>query len=233
MAISEAPAPDAKARGRGSGVEMACWAGLILVPCLGYVWLILQLFSTVGCEGVCHSELIFGTWAAAPWLLFGTAGVAVVTGLVLTALGRRSLSVAVTGLVLVVAIVVGSSLLFEAGFQPMRERNAQTVQGILPAPSPPPDPTGSWSADGRETPPSLDLAADGTLAADDGCTSFAGTWQQEPDGTIQLDFTSVADPVCDGAGVWLARAASLMVIDDRLVINGDEGTPIGVLESDR
>ncbi len=233
MAISEATAPDAETRERGSGWEMACWAGLLLVTSLGYVWLILQLFSTVGCEGICDSELIFGTWAAAPWLLFGTAGVAVATGLVLAALGRRSLWVAVTGLVLVTAIVGGSSLLFEAGFQPMRERNARAAQGILPAPPPPPDPTGRWSIDGSETPPNLDLAADGTLAADNGCSSYAGTWQQEPDGTIQLDFTSVTDLVCDGVGIWLTHAASAMVIDDRLVVSGEEGTPIGVLETDR
>ena len=211
---------------------MACWAGVLLVVFIGYAWLQLQVFSTVGCEGICHDEIIFATFAVSPWLLVGGALVAVVAGLVLAALGRRTLWVAVAGLGLVIAVVVGSTLMLEAGFQPMRERNARAEQGILPS-TPPADPSGRWSVEGAGAPPSLHLSENGTAAAHDGCNPLAGTWQHEPDGVIRLTLSPKGARVCEGVDIWLSHAASAVLTDGRLIIRADTETAIGVLEADR
>lgn len=147
--------------------------------------------------------------------------------------GRRSFWVAVTGLALVIAVVVGSSLMLEVGFQPMRERNALAAQGVLPPAPLPADPTGSRSVTGVGTPPSLELKSDESLVARDGCNSYEGTWRQESDGTIRLQLSPNTGDMCDGVDIWLSHAAAAIEIDGRLVVSGEGGTAIGVLEADR
>lgn len=82
VASSETSLAPRKVHERGSGWAVGCWIGILLVTFLGYLWVLMQMFSTVGCEGICHDEIIWATWATFPWLLFGIAALAVVTGLV-------------------------------------------------------------------------------------------------------------------------------------------------------
>ena len=223
---------DTAVHARRPAWEMACWIGIPVVAIVGFVWVQLQAFGTVGCEGICHDRIIFATLGLFPWLLFGSVVAALVTGLVLAGLDRRTHLVAVSGLVLVVAVVGGSTLLLEVGFQPLRERNARAEQGLLPS-TPPADPSGRWSVDGAGASLSLHLSENGTAAAHDGCNPLVGTWQHEPDGVIRLTLSPEATRVCEGVDIWLSHAASAVLTDGRLIIRTDTESAIGVLEVDR
>lgn len=206
-----------------------------VVALFGFMWIGLRGFETVGCEGICHDDLIFGAYEVYPYLLVGSVVAAVVVGGVLALLEYSTRWVALAGFAAVVAVVVGSSLVLDAGFRPMYERNERAEQGLLPTPTPPPDPTGAWSVGGSGDRPNLQLEAGSILFGHDGCNPFTGTWSygDEPEPMILLSVSPDGDAVCDGVDTWLSHAASAMLEGGKLVINGPEGTPIGVLEPSR
>lgn len=229
LRASEVPAT-APAPLQRSGWELACWIAMPVLAALAFGWFPMLALSTVGCEGICHDELIFGAYDLYPWLLVAVISGAAICGGTLAHFGRRTWWVAVAGLTLVLAVVVGTTVVIEAGLQPMRERNARAEQGILPPADPPPDPTGHWVSEGARPPaPDLTLTPHGAIEGFDGCNPVRGSWTQDSDGFIRLTLNIAGSDVCDGVDTWLSRATSAVIQDGNMVLNGRSGTPTGVL----
>lgn len=210
--------------------ELVLWVVSPLVAFGGYMWLTLMGMSLDGCEGICRDELIFTTHRVYPWLLLFAVVGPIVVGAVVLLRGRRTVWVAASGIALVIAVLAGSTTALQVGFQPMYDRNARISAGGRPPAPPPPDPTGSWTAQAVAQPAlTLTLAADRTVEGFDGCNALRGTWKPGEDDLILLSLTVDGTVVCDGVDTWLDSAASASIHEGNLVINGAGGGAIGVL----
>jgi hypothetical protein len=218
----------AGARPQRRGVELFLWLLLPVILLIAHFVQILEQFSTVGCEGVCDLNLIFGARAAYPWMVAASIVVAVVLAVILRLRGIPTYWAPLAAAVLVLSSAIVTSVLFQAGLAPMYERNARIAQGEVPAAPPPPDPVGSWGT-GAEGEPYLSFAPDGTLSGYDGCNDVSGRWTQDPDGRITFSEVSLTATVCDGVDTWLSKGRSGTIADDFLYINGAAGLPIGGL----
>ncbi len=118
--------------GSSSRVQVLLWAAIPVIAIVGYGLVFLQAFNTVGCEGVCHDNLIFGTFALFPPILLGAVVIALGAGGVLAILRRKTLWVAVAGVATVVVIVATALIVLQVGFAPMWERNRQVATSDQP-----------------------------------------------------------------------------------------------------
>lgn len=144
--------PSAHDRSSQLGLAVSFW---ILIPIILFVvhWMqIFESFGVVGCEGDCDLELSFGARALYPWAVGASVIAAVVAAAVFRLRGKPVFWGPLFGVALILLSAIGTSIVFQVGLAPMRERNDRITNGEAPAEvSPPlPDPTGAWeaSADG-------------------------------------------------------------------------------------
>lgn len=209
-------------------LEIVLWAAMPLIALLGFLWQIMQQFSVVGCEGICHDELIFGVIAALPWVVGASFVVAIVLAAVLLIRRRRTLWAAVTGVAVLVASLAALGIILEVGFAPMRERNELIARGEIPAVPPPPSPVGSWGA-GVDGAARLEFTADGTLRGSDGCNDVTGEWTQDAEGVIAFHELEWSTLDCDSADTWLSFGRSAFVREGFLDVRNANGSTIGGL----
>ncbi len=210
--------------------ELVLWVVAPLVAFGGYLSVTFMGMSLDGCEGICRDELIFTTYRVYPWLLLLAVVAPIVVGAVVLLRGRRTAWVAASGIALVIAVLAGATAALHAGFQPMYDRNARISDGNQPPSPPPPDPTGSWTAQAVSQPAStLTVASDHSVEGFDGCNPLRGTWKPGDDEFIMLSLTVEGSAACDGVDTWLDGATSAFIHGGNLVVNGAGDTPIGVL----
>lgn len=215
-------------QGLVGATEILLWLAMPIIGVLGYFWVMVQGFSTVGCEGICRDELIYVTLAAIPWALGSAIAIAIAAAIVLRILRRRTVWAPVVGVGLLVGSLAVSGILLGIGFAPMHERNDGIARGELPAVPPPPDPAGMWGNAG-EGKPFLNVADDGSFEGSDGCNGFAGVWSQDAEGVIVFTDVVADTKPCDGVDTWLAQGRQAFVLNDYLYIQDAAGSTIGGL----
>ena len=102
----------------------ALWLVAVVLAVGG--WWLVQMntgFSMVGCEGICQDEMVWAALSVLPWALLGSLAATVALAVVLTQTRRRTIWAGGAAVVLVLAVLAGTTLAVEAGLQPMRERN--------------------------------------------------------------------------------------------------------------
>lgn len=80
-------------------------------------------FSMIGCEDICHDEVVWAALGSLPWALLAPLVAALAVAIVLPRTRRRTTLACGAAVILVLAVLVGTTLAVEAGVQPMRERN--------------------------------------------------------------------------------------------------------------
>ena len=155
MLVGEDRSQAAGARPQRRGLELFLWLLLPVILLAAHFMQILEQFSTVGCDGVCDLNLIFGARAAYPWMVAASIGVAAILAVILRLRGKPTYWAPLVGAALVLSSAISTSVLFQAGLAPMYDRNARITQGEVRAAPPPPDPVGSWVRKGSRTSVSL------------------------------------------------------------------------------
>lgn len=104
--------------------SLAWWLVAVVVAVAG--WWLVQVttgFSMVGCEGMCQDEVVWAALGALPWWLLTSLVAPIALAMVLSRTGIRTSWAGGVAVVLVIAVLVGTTLAVEAGLQPMRDRN--------------------------------------------------------------------------------------------------------------
>lgn len=212
------------------GITLGVWALIPLIVVVTYFFQIFETFDSVGCEGVCDLDLSFGARAFYPWEVGVALMAALVTAGVLRLRGKPTYGGPLLGVVLVLISAIVTSILFQTGLAPMRERNDRIARGEAPAemPAPLPDPVGRWEAS-VDSATYLQFTSDGTVTGSDGCNGLSGRWDQDDDGRIIWEMASTSTTICDGIDTWLSEGRSGDIIDDYLYVNGETGSAIGGL----
>ncbi|PVW03506.1 hypothetical protein DEA06_13400 [Microbacterium sp. Gd 4-13] len=208
------------------------WIVTPLLAAAGYIWLLFQGFSLVGCSGDCREQYLYWPIEVYPWAVGAVMIGAVAIALALLAAGRRAEWSALAAFVLVLSVIVSATAIREYGFAPMHERNARIASGeITPSPNGPPippTPEGLWGVQRAGT-PHLVISTDGTLSGSDGCNAFSGTWTLNSDGVAIFRDVVVSTEVCDGVDTWLSYGRSAYVVGSDLWIGDAEVGIIGFL----
>jgi hypothetical protein len=225
------PARISTAPSSGHGaVAFLLWFAMVPIAVVGFWMFVLRAFSFDGCEGDCL-PIAYDAYRVLPWAIGATFVVAIVVGIVLAVRRRSPIWAPVTGLALLLLTFIAMGVTTGIGFAPMYERNARIASGeITPTPTPLPDPVGRWGT-GRAGDPELELDADGALRGTDGCNDLAGSWRQDADGVIHLDWALTSSRTCPEITVWFGRVERVQIRDGYMLAQRATGDTVGGLQA--